>query len=331
MSERRFLVIRVTYSEDGHNFIKKELAEGRLRQGWGPVPLKPEGAPSEYNPEPFVRAYCKAWKASEAEARKRYNILYPMLEIKPGDLIVIPKTPDARHFTIAEAAGTYQFDLEIPRRELNKDDFGHVIPVGKTKKVGYEESLSAREVSKAFRAYQSAVNNIWKSSVQDAILSLWEYDSHASQDRHFTDEMRDKLLNTLRSHLSSLAPKDVERLIARALEQAGYRIEGRNRFDGQGADTDLILRFRLPLLGDLQDNFVIHVYIQIKHKLGVDRNDTHDIEQLAAFPTEEKAIKILITTADNVSDEAYELAHEKGVWLISGDEALVLLARGIGL
>lgn len=331
MSERRFFVFRVNYGSY-FNFIQKELAEGRLRQGWGPVPLKPEGASNKYDPQSYVDAYCKAWGNDlKDEARKRYNILYPMLEINPGDLIVIPKMPDARHFTIAESSGTYQFDLETPLNELKIDDFGHVIPV-KTKKVfGYEAGLEAREVSKSFRAYQSAVNNIWKPSVINSILTLWQSDGKVSQDYHFTDDIQERLLDTLRGCLKSIAPKDVEQLIARALEQTGYRIVGRNRHDGQGADSDLILRFQLPLLGEIQDNFYIPLYVQIKHKFGVDHNDKHGIEQLANFPAEQNAIKILITTADNVSEDAYELANDNGIWLMSGDEALKLLVRGIGL
>lgn len=326
--ERRFYVFRVNYDQH-KSFIEEELKAGRLRQGWGPVPLR-KADDEGYNPKAFVEGYRSTWpEDSEEEAAKRYGILFPMLEMQPGDLVIIPKIPDWDCFTLAEVSGTYRFDVETPLQKAGVKDFGHVIPINPAtlKVFRHNSSIPARTVSWSFRAYQKAINNIWSTGVQEAILALWEA-TPTSQVTELDGQVHEEILEGLKNRLAHLKPGEVEQLVARAFARAGYVLDGRHRYDRKGGDADLLLTFRLPLLSELTPASV-KLVVQVKNKQGVDKQASQGIEQLVAIAPEPSVMKVLVSTADSFSDEDYKLASEKGVYLLVGRNALALIARGI--
>jgi len=328
MSDRRVFVFRVDY-DDRYDFIKEELRQGRLRQGWGPAPLL--GADGEPDAEAFARGLMAAWPDSSEDPFRRFNILAPMLDMKQGDLLVIPRMPDlwSGTFTIVELTGPYRFEFPAA---LDEQDFGHIIPINTSRvlEVGYGDSLEAQIVSGKFRSYQRAVNNAWHEGFGAAVATLWEggaVSAPASSD--WTSDLRDRLLTDARVKIAGLKWHAIEQLVERAFNVAGYETLRRNQWDGRGGDADLVFRHTLPLLSEV-DGEGLKVFVQVKHKDDVDVNDREGIEQLDRITDGEPyALKVLFSTADSFTESTAELAQEKEVVLICGSRAMAFLARGL--
>jgi hypothetical protein len=100
-----------------------------------------------------------------------------MVEIQPGDRIVIPKIPTWGSFCIALAKGPYEFDTS-KRTDPEDDDFRHVIPVQSDLRiVPHLSNADAQIVASSLKGYQAAVNAVQKSTVRDAIESLIKIES----------------------------------------------------------------------------------------------------------------------------------------------------------
>ena len=98
---KRYFVFRVDY-EEAHPWLMDELfGKGLLRQGWGKENfyLRDENG-KQVNKNDWSKEYREVWDDDTADILKRYNILTRMLEIKEGDLLVIPKTGELKMFTI---------------------------------------------------------------------------------------------------------------------------------------------------------------------------------------------------------------------------------------
>jgi hypothetical protein len=79
--------------EAGRKALFQEMKKGRLRQGWGRNGmslLDTHGKP--LSRDGWVKNYRTASGAGETvkKARGHYRLLSPMLDIRPGDLIVVP-------------------------------------------------------------------------------------------------------------------------------------------------------------------------------------------------------------------------------------------------
>ena len=99
----------------------REMLSGRLRQGWGSCSLslvRAVGKP--VNREDWNEAYEKDY--GKAPLPQRFAILSRMLEVREGDLVLVPKMPDKDHFSIARVCAPYYF-------QSNLMDYGHIVPV----------------------------------------------------------------------------------------------------------------------------------------------------------------------------------------------------------
>jgi len=125
----------IIYNDDKiWKFIKSELWESNtLRQGWGLENTKIISGKDE-TPE-WIRSYLKSAKVywdreiSCDEAKGRHNILKRMLDMSPGDILILPKSSsehlnDYYRFTVCQVAEKYYFDLPTDFM-----DFGHCIKV----------------------------------------------------------------------------------------------------------------------------------------------------------------------------------------------------------
>ena len=111
-------------TDEGNEWLRDELVAGRLRQGWGAPGLGLTSADGEWVSKSDWSVAHAAWRDWGAPSTLRFAILRRMLELDPGDIVVMPKMPAWNQFTIARASGRYRFELAD-----GWDDFGHVIPV----------------------------------------------------------------------------------------------------------------------------------------------------------------------------------------------------------
>ena len=315
-------VIRISYEDTkSYEFMNKELNAGKLRQGWGA-----HFADLRKEENEWVRSFLDEQDDSDEKYfRRKYRNLAIMKEIKNGDILLIPKTPEYSCFTVCVASGEYCFEKP---ENLEEDDFYHYIPidVGSIRYFGYHTSEKTEIIRAKMRAYQSPVNKIWNGDMLDAIKSLLNEKSSNDQkeiDEIAADVFNNILNNELLQRFRNLGSRNIEKFVQRIFDDAGYEMKGTNSYDRNGGDADLIFSGNaVPEFFEVSDNgldFNNDIYVQIKNKNGIDLNDTDGVKQLVKR-TENIAgsIRILISTADSFTPECKEYARENNVLLISG-------------
>lgn len=167
--------------EDKLPWITEELRAGRLRQGWGG---KGTALTDEKGRLLSVEVWVRVshdfftWGEDEDQRRTRYSILKTMLEMKPGDLVVVPRVPTGGTFTIAVVAEGYHFDdrhffSEQPHVPVN--DCGHVVEVERdSQRVFSVDDPDAALVSRQFRHYRRAVNAVRAVPFANQVRALFQ-------------------------------------------------------------------------------------------------------------------------------------------------------------
>lgn len=103
------------------------------------------------------------WNAYDYnKASDRYDILKPMLSIREGDIISVPKVSldvdrVGRYFTLFKATGMYYLGDPLG----NYNDFSHIIPVQPIKTISYDT-----ELGDLIKKYQPSVSQIQKRETQ---------------------------------------------------------------------------------------------------------------------------------------------------------------------
>lgn len=132
-----YWVMRTNRSED--QFLSKELAQGRLRQGWGWL--------AEQDLDAIRRARVDNLTLSDAQ-RQCWRGNRRMLHTEPdgirtGDIVLVPHLPKEGMWSVTRVAGPYRFEIDGRLK-----DYGHILPVaslsGDSPVHPYEESVSAR-------------------------------------------------------------------------------------------------------------------------------------------------------------------------------------------
>ena len=133
--------------------------------------------------------------------RARYNNLSIMLEIEPGDYIVVPKVSMeedyvCRSFVIAKCKKKYRFDVL-----LEAEDFGHIIEVEDVFSCSYDKNLHAQNIKSKFIAYQSPLNRVRSESFKESVDELVRL--HAEQPDEFEKDSADLISMVSRATASA--------------------------------------------------------------------------------------------------------------------------------
>ncbi len=314
-------------------FVREELRMGRLRQGWSPPGtslLNDDGSPC--TKEAWKNAYRNAW--GEDPSPRRYGILRRMLEMKEGDLVVCPKTPDYTCFTIATVSGPYRFEV-VPDQE----DFGHIIPVTDQREVNNWHDSDAQTIHELFKSayFRSAVTKVQDSHrerVLEAVNRLREKeDTRTAESPNFIRkqrgaEARREAAKYLIKHVNKCWGFDqFEAAVGEAFERKGYeRIGGKSQHGERGADADHVFSIPMPGLADLEkvDCPLYLLIVQVKHKKQIDYNDVDGVRQLISWrhgEGEQVVARVLFSSADSFTPDCKRLAEKKDITLICGEEA----------
>lgn len=341
-----YYVFRINYDND-YNNIKNEIQAGRLRQGWGSYDMDARKTCDE-----FLDAWNNAFgedHSSESYIRNKYNNIRNMLNMKPGDLIIVPKISfeDAqdwrKSFAILECTEGYDFNT-IDSVDDYKD-FGHCVGVKVLCSCNYEYNRDSILVSGKFRAYQRAINNVYNEDFCDSVDNLIaEYqkvgafkDTKPSLLRALdtpTFNAREQYLQSIVDEINKWAPGKLEDIICELFEKQGYAVIDKHNYDRKGGDIDVICNVFAPgsFLADVctisenDDITLPEVRIQAKNKKGKDTGDQDGVKQLLAMPGSEKAINILINTTPEFTEDAKKVAG-KNVILINGKQFAALLIK----
>jgi hypothetical protein len=326
-------------SEGDKPFIWSELQQGRLRQGWG---CEGSSLGSQQRPiaeDHWIQAMVVAAKErfgfdwTEAQARKRYRIHRNMLRMSPGDLVLVPRVPTPGEFSLVRVTETYRF--ELPK---GYHDFGHIIAVdpSSVESIGHHSSYTARTIVRKLRGYQSAVNNVYDREFIGAVTSLLEGSPSTPKPSttvkdapELLAEIREPLLRNYLDGLKKMTPRDVEQIVSKVFEGAGYELVRGNQYDREGGDADLVMLHKLPLIGDLTQS-KLSVFVQVKSKWGRDESDWKGVLQLAQIAADNlQSLKILVSTVDEFSPRCVETAEQENVILVNGPQLADLLVRYI--
>ena len=170
-------------AEDWSEWLWREMDKARLRQGWAPPgsSLKENGARLDKRTwkQRYVEGALRGWKVDESDeiitekkVESRHQILSHMLELKRGDVVLVPRMPSEQEMTVAPVSGPYTFD---DRHYVTvHHDMGHVIPVDSCalRTYGYGHSGATRRISSMFRHYRSAVTSVRNEGIRHLILEL---------------------------------------------------------------------------------------------------------------------------------------------------------------
>lgn len=339
-----YYVFRLHYGE-WFPKIRAELFKSHLlRQGWGTYDMQIDAGYAS-----FKAGWQKHWGSdlSDDTMRSKYNNLSIMLEIEPGDYIIIPKISTqedyvCRSFTIARCKSKYRFSVYE-----EAGDFGHIIEVEDAFSCDYDKNLLAQTIKSKFIAYQSPLNRVKNSAFIDAVDELVRM--RAEQPEEFEKESTDLIsmvghatvanrkgyLESIRSALQGIDNHKFEDIIGELFEKNGYSLTGNNWYDRQGGDVDLIFEsFNKSTLMynifEVCDVKMPHIYVQAKKKTGLDTGDTVGVDQLVKMEEripEQNAILMVINLTDEFSEDAKNKAKEKGIILINGITFASLLVR----
>ncbi len=146
-TRKNIFVFRVDY--DNLDYIRDEVENGRLRQGWDYEDLR-RGF------DRFRESYMKVEPdVSLDEIEKRFNILKIMLVIKKGDYVIVPKYEGEHTFMICQVSDGYDFD--------DDKEYRHSIGV-ENPKVYYSVFKSIEEAELDYSYDVQIVNEILRTT-----------------------------------------------------------------------------------------------------------------------------------------------------------------------
>ena len=284
---------------------------------------------------------------AEESMYSKFKNLSIMLDIEPGDYIVIPKisaTKDyiCQDFTIAKCKSKYRFSvLECA------NDFGHIIEVEDCFSCGYKKNIWTQNIKSKFPAYQSPLNRVKSEAFIQAVKTLVKIQSEHPEELeadspdivsmvgYGTRDKRKDYLESIKTTLQNIGNKEFETIIAELFEKNGYALIGNNWYDSEGGDVDLIFEGfgKDTLMLDIfsfSTTCMPNIYIQAKKKTGNDSKDTVGVEQLIKMKTlipEKNAILMVINLTDGFTKEAKKISEDEGIILVDGMTFASLLVR----
>ena len=321
-----FTVLR---TDEGNEWLRGELAEGRLRQGWGAPGLSLTSAAGNPVEKADWEAAHRRWANWGDPSPRRYAILRRMLELDRGDIVVVPKMPAWNQFTIARASGRYRFELADGR-----EDFGHLIPVDpdSVRTFVYDACNEARLVSALFgRAnHWAAVSFCYSAKHREAARDLLERaGSVVSRPRRdlweaATDGAFRAAAESLEAEVAAWNGTIFEDAVRQCFVDQGYEVLDYRRYDGEGGDMDMVVSPPPSRHGTFLPT---EIAVQVKWKQGVDDGDAWAVEQIDRWARwqESNATKYVISSAKGFTEKARKGAAEHGVVLVGGLQTMCFL------
>jgi hypothetical protein len=324
MAERNYWVMRTDHNRRG--YIRDEIAQGRLRQGWGYA----EEQDLNLIAEELGRNGWRVGALSETERQAwRNQRMWPghWGRINIGDLIIVPKMPTDRQWTIVEVTGDYRFEISS-----EWEDYGHVLPV---EVVRDAVSNANRGVSSRLQRTMRNRGRLWSITAYAAdVDELLALDSPIDRPDSSLERLQDVMSDSLEFMRQRMADKfggnENEDPVHRLLERlyAPDTVERRSGPHERGAD------FEITRVDPLGVSFT--TVVQLKTFQGL-IDDLHALDQIALAVEQYQAdAGVILTTADDETDEFRQaresLAEQLNVkvYLVAGDELARLFLGSLG-
>lgn len=339
-----YYVFRINYNEHFELLRNELLNEKRLRQGWGTFDMQLDAGEDS-----FIMAWEKHWgnATPEGDRRARYKKLRNMMNIQPGDYIIIPKLNlqekyVCQSFTVVRCKEAYKFSV------LEKvNDFGHYIVVDEMFSCRYDWNDDTNKVKRMFTTYRSPIVKSHNDNFIQAVDNLIKINSEEPQ--RFKNENRDLIstvtqathdqrniyLEYIVKSLGAYGNSEFEDIIEMLFIKNGYVCTRRNHYDKKGGDVDIILEScnnnsLMHTIYSLSEVSIPQLFIQAKKKTGIDYDDIKGVEQLIQIKNSmesKNTILMLISLVDKFTTETIAMARENDIILIDGMTFASLLVR----
>lgn len=258
-------------------------------------------------------------------------------EFSDGDVLVTPHIPEYGKVSLHVVKGNYP---DCYRYELDDATFqNHRIHLSKS--YGLDGNISAAHITllpwKAklpwmrlpvlkIPQYEKIFLNLIALIEKNATINLPQ-----SQLDEFLLDLSESITATIIPKLREMETHgqgvSFENLCEYIVQQNGYRIEARNRYNAQGGDVDLICT-RLRQNFSVFEQGELNLFVQIKKH-----------EDLTEYDAVEQVIKMLndspqadgcvMSTGDDFTEDAKNLAEENGIVLLNGQKVGQLLIQAL--
>lgn len=327
-------------NEQHRSFLKTEVENGKLRQGWG--------HDESQNLDLIHKLWEQGKKLSpdQEKAGKHWRMWNGVGKdyMQVDDLVAIPNMPEDGLFTICRITGDYYFDME------KKDfwDFGHIRPVEVLTPGGVSNThdLVDARLRRSFRCqsrmwnlnpYAECLNNIVRSGLPPQELASGSSPEERAESvasaliADQINEMANQLWKVLPSKVRAEEWEGVLRdVLERLFPVSVHRTGGSNE---RGTDIEIIIQN--PFKENEDRDWIIP--IQVKDYDGeVDINVASQLKEAFESRSETNQVIAVVLLASNaeaskdLKKRMDELTNEKGVPFIFGGHELFtrLLARG---
>lgn len=314
-------------NEDAFNFLKEEINEGRLRQGWGS---------------------CKEQKLPHPTLKKGEQGNIPIYKkVKKGDYLLIPHVPSYPFVTIVRATQNFNDDGYNFQIDPTLQDYGHIFPIEKVKKfargnknVHADIRTSLRNPARfwSMKQYEKKIQELLSKDEEDLCSS-------AQQEELAIENLRDAMSyaldeDKLRKHLNELFEHSLQSIEWEfALRKALELIFPHCRVDRIGGKTEkqhgCDLAIFIPTLKN-ERQYVIGIQVKDFKNRVKDEDVDGIIKQISKaneFWKEEdgyilvdKYLIIIDSSAENNPKLETE-AKKNGIRVLYKDDVLDLLTR----
>ena len=321
----RFTIFRTAEEEVG--WLHDELTRGRLRQGWGAPGLALiENDGRRIEKTEWEAIYPEDWGGPSP---KRFAILSRMLDLQFGDVVVVPKMPRRDQFAMARVSGRYRFEADG-----DGEVFGHIVSVDpdSIRTFHYRANDDAFLVSSLFaranhRPAVSFCDNLGHVKAAHRLLETPSSSTSRPQEelsRAAVNDAFNKAAQALLARVKGWNGPRFEEAVRQAFQDQGYTILAHPRYDGQGADADILVSPPASPHGLFLPS---RIAVQVKWKEGVDQYDVESVRQIVDWAEwiGSDARKYVISSASGFTDEAHERAAAHDVVLIGGLQTMCFL------
>lgn len=326
------MVYNFRFDRDSRDEILDRLSTQKvLCQGWGGGP---DGGLS-LQKDDFVDA---TYKFYDLVSTRIPTNLCRMKEFKDGDLIVTPHLPDhgkvSVHIISGDFPSCYSYS-ESDGFHLNhqihlKESYGlkGQISIYNTLLTPWYGKLQwLRLPVLAISEYEDIFSQIVEELRSSATASF-----SPSEISEYFESVTKRLLDDLKKNLRSMSPSSsnisFERVCEYLITAWGYKIVGRNIYDGQGGDVDLKFVRERSNISPFESGQVM-LFVQVKKHDGV-TDETAVRQLLNMMKKEPGADGCVMSLADGFTQEAIDLAVKEGILLLDGYAVTRLCLQELG-
>jgi hypothetical protein len=177
--------------EETMDWRTEEFKNGRLRQGWGGPGTQLRQGRWDVNYDNWLNGYqawARTWDPKSvsdglAKAEARFKILQRMLDLKRGDLLIVPHVPGEGKISLSLVDQGYFWDdshFDRAKRSNGKpiNDFGHYVSVdpNQTTELPINSCRETQYLASKFQNYRSAVNFVRQPEYSAAAWQVFKRD-----------------------------------------------------------------------------------------------------------------------------------------------------------